>query len=298
MNSNIEIINYARFRNLIVTTAPLERLHDGMRWAEGPVYFADTNTLIFSDLPNDRLMAWTGSGVSVLRSPSNVANGNARDREGRLITCESGARRLTRTEHDGRVFVLVDSFEGRKLNSPNDVVVSADGIIWFTDPDYGLLSNYTGRRGERELNANNVFRFDALNSTLTVATNTMVKPNGLAFSPDESVLYVADSGRTHDPEGPHHIIAFDVKSGILSNRRPFATVDPGIPDGICVDEDGRVWSSAADGVHCFDIDGELIGKIRLPETVSNVAFGGPNRDRLFITTATSLYAIYLSVGAP
>lgn len=295
MSPEFEILNYKRFRNCIVANARIELLHSGMRWGEGPVFFRDGDFLLWSDIPNNRILRWVeGCGVSVYRSPSNHANGNTRDLQGRLISCESGARRLTRTEHDGRITVLAESYDGKRLNSPNDVVVKSDGSIWFSDPDYGILSDYTGDRAESEIGCNHVFRLDPATGELAPVVSDMVKPNGLAFSPDESILYVADTGGSHDPSGPHHIVRWDVKDGReLQSPQVFAAVSPGASDGFRVDEDGNVWTSAGDGVHCIAPDGELLGKIHFPEVTTNLTFGGPKRNRLFVTAATSLYAVYV-----
>jgi gluconolactonase len=294
LSAYFEIINYKRFRPSIVGAARLELLHSGMLWAEGPVYFADGEYLLFSDIPSNRILRWVeGAGVTVYRSPSNFSNGNTRDKQGRLITCESGARRVTRTEYDGRITVLADNFQGKRLNSPNDVVVRSDGTIWFTDPPYGILSDYTGDKADSELGVNNVFCLDPSSGELTVATGEMVKPNGLAFSPDEKILYVADTGISHQQDGPHHIMKWDVDGKRLSNPKVFATIEPGVSDGFRVDSDGQVWTSAADGVHCYAPDGELIGKLLVPEVVSNLTFGGRKRSRLFITTASRLYSIFV-----
>ncbi|BBK43304.1 gluconolactonase [Allostella vacuolata] len=295
MNPEFEIIDFKRFRLSVVANARIERLHTGMRWAEGPVWFADGQYLLWSDIPNNCILRWVeGAPATVFRYPAMNANGNTRDRQGRLVTCESGGRRVTRTEHDGTITVLVDRHLGRRLNSPNDVVVKSDDTVWFTDPDYGILSDYTGDKAESEIGANNVFRYDPHRGDLTVATDSLGKPNGLAFSPDESILYVADSSASHDPDGAHHILAFDVGAGgLLTGRRVFAAVSPGIPDGLRVDTTGHVWTSAGDGVHCIAPDGVLIGKIRFPEVVTNLAFGGPKRNRLFVTAASSLYAVHV-----
>ncbi|CAM5761882.1 SMP-30/gluconolactonase/LRE family protein [Bosea minatitlanensis] len=295
MSPEFEIIDHKRFRSAIVANARVELIHSGMRWSEGPVYFADGDYYLWSDIPNDRMLRWVdGGGVSVFRSPSNHANGNTRDRQGRLVTCEHGGRRVTRTEPDGSITVLADRFQGKRLNSPNDVVVKSDDTVWFTDPDYGILSDYTGNRGEGELGANHVFRLDPATGELESATAAMIKPNGLAFSPDESILYIADTSITHDPEGHHHIMAWDVVDGRkLANPRVFAVIEPGISDGFRVDADGNVWTSAGDGVQCYAPDGALIGKIRLPEQCVNLTFGGPKRNRLFIACASSVYAVYV-----
>lgn len=297
MSPEFEIIDYERFRMCLVANARLECLHSGMRWPEGPVYFADGDYLLWSDIPNNRIMRWVeGGSVSIYRYPADNANGNTRDRQGRLITCESGARRVTRTEYDGTITILADRFNGKRLNSPNDVVVKSDDTIWFTDPDYGILSDYTGNKAKSELGVNHVFRLDPRNNVLTAATADMVKPNGLAFSPDETILYVADTSISHDPQGNHHILAWDVIDGKrLANSRVFAVVTPGVSDGFRVDIEGNIWTSAGDGVHCYAPDGVLIGKIHLPEVCTNLTFGGRKRNRLFMTCASSLYAVYVGI---
>ena len=295
MAPEIEIINYERFRPYLVGSARLETVHTGMRWPEGPVYFADGDYYLWSDIPNNRIMRWVeGSGVSIYRAPSHHANGNCRDLQGRLITCESGARRLTRTELNGSITVLADHYLGKRLNSPNDVVVRADGTIWFTDPDYGILSDYTGDKAKSEIGTCHVFCYDPVLGELTSATDQMKKPNGLAFSPDQSILYVADTSSSHDQAGDHHIEAWDVDGKDLKNRRVFAVITPGVSDGFRVDIDGNVWTSAGDGVQVFATDGELIGKIRLPEVCTNLVFGGPKRNRLFMTCAASVFTLYVS----
>ncbi|WP_158044459.1 SMP-30/gluconolactonase/LRE family protein [Skermanella pratensis] len=296
MDRAFEIID-ERFKRYALGNVFVERLHTGMRWAEGPVWFGDAGQLLWSDIPNNRIMRWVeGGGVSVFRSPSNFSNGNTRDRQGRLVTCEHGARRVTRTEHDGTVTVLADSYQGRRLNSPNDVVVKSDGSVWFTDPPYGILTDYEGHRSEMEQDGCHVYRIDPETGQVTVAADDFDKPNGIAFSPDEHILYVADTGASHSKDGPHHIRAFTVsQSGSLSGGEVFATISPGLADGFRLDTDGNVWTSAGDGVHCYSPNGDLIGKVLVPEVVSNLAFGGPKRNRLFITATTSLYGVY--VGA-
>ncbi|OHV79598.1 SMP-30/gluconolactonase/LRE family protein [Ensifer sp. LCM 4579] len=288
-------IDDPRFAHLIVGSARLEELYSGCRWAEGPVWFSDANQLVWSDIPNQRMLRWTPEGgVSVFRQPSSFANGHTRDRQGRLISCEHGTRRVTRTEIDGSIRTLAESFDGRRLNSPNDVVVRSDGTIWFTDPTYGILSDYEGYRAEPEQEGRNVYRLDPETGELAAVATDFNQPNGLAFSPDETILYVADSGASHDDALPRHIRAFDVVDGRLANGRVFATIDKGIPDGIRTDTAGNLWSSAGDGVHCFAPDGVRIGKIFVPQTVANLTFGGPRRNRLFIAATTSLYAIYVT----
>lgn len=295
MQKEISILNFQRFRPYVVANAPLERLHTGMMWAEGPVWFADLGILLLSDIPAEQILLFAkGQPPVVFRQQSGNANGNTRDRQGRLLTCESGNRRVVRTELDGRQTVLADSYAGKRLNSPNDIVVRSDDTVWFTDPDYGILSDYTGNKAPSELGRCCVFRLDPRSGQLSIATDELEKPNGLAFSRDERILYVADSGATHRPGGPHEIVAFDVSDdGSLGNRRTFAVIEPGVPDGFRIDVDGNIWTSAADGVHCIAPDGETIGKIAIPEIVTNLTFGGPKRNRLFITAASSLYSIYV-----
>ena len=287
-----------RFAAYTIPIVFLEKLHTGMRWAEGPVWFGDHHCLIFSDLPNNRLMRWdeaTGQ-VTTFRSPSSFANGNTRDRQGRLVTCEHRDRRVTRTELDGGITVIADRYRGKRLNSPNDIVVKSDGTIWFTDPSYGISAEYEGGKAESEIGSCNVYRFDPSDGSLKVVVDDFHRPNGLAFSPDESTLYIADSGFWPNPEAPHHIRAFQVAAdGGLRGSRVLAEVSPGIPDGFRVDVEGNIWTSAGDGVQCFTPGGDLIGKIPVPEKVSNVCFGGPTRDRLFICGHTSLYSIHVNV---
>ena len=289
-------VAHPSFRMMLLANGWVEKLHGGMLWAEGPVWFADGDYLLWSDIPNDRIMQYVpGMGVRVFRSPAQHSNGNTRDREGRLITCEHGGRRVSRTERDGTVTTLVDKYQGKRLNSPNDVVVKSDGTIWFTDPDYGIMSDYEGHKGESEIGANYVYRFDPRDGSLSVVAEDFGKPNGIAFSADERTLYIADTALSHDPNGAHHIRAFDVVGDRkLANGRIFAEITPGCADGFRLDSDGNIWTSAGDGVHCIDPKGVLLGKIRIPETVSNLCFGGAKRNRLFITATTSLYAVYVA----
>jgi gluconolactonase len=283
-----------RFRYLTVGSAALDGLYSGCRWAEGPVWFADLNCLLWSDIPNERIMRYSQDGdVSVFRTGSQFTNGNTRDRQGRLVSCQHGGRRVVRTEIDGSMTVLADSYQGKRLNSPNDVVVKSDGSVWFTDPTYGILSNYEGFKSEPEQATRNVYRIDPATGEVTVVCDDFGQPNGLAFSPDESKLYIADSASSHDTNWPRHIRVFDVVDGkTLANGRVFCSTDNGLPDGFRVDVDGNIWTSAADGVHCFSPQGTLLGKILVPQTVANVTFGGPRGNRLFITATKSLYAVY------
>ncbi|HIM56877.1 MAG TPA: SMP-30/gluconolactonase/LRE family protein [Candidatus Latescibacteria bacterium] len=290
-----------RFARYKLPNAALEMLWTGGRWLEGPVWFGDGRYLLFSDIPNNRILKWeeeTGA-VSVFRKPSNNTNGNTRDRQGRLISCEHDTRRVTRTEHDGSIAVLIDEFDSRPLNAPNDVVVKSDGSVWFTDPGYGILMDYEGHRAEFELDTS-VYRLDPESGDAAAVADDFSKPNGLCFSPDESLLYIVDTGRSDGPEHPTHIRVFDVVDGIrLTNGRVFADMDPGSSDGIRADRDGNIWSGACwggegyDGVHCYHPDGTLIGRIHLPAPCSNLCFGGARRNRLFMTVSQSLFAVYV-----
>ncbi|WKX74014.1 SMP-30/gluconolactonase/LRE family protein [Streptomyces sp. XD-27] len=276
----------------------LERLYQDCRWAEGPLYLPAWRQVIWSDIPNDRMLRWdeaTGT-VGLFRSPAGHSNGNTLDREGRLITCEQGNRRVTRTEHDGAITVIADRFEGKRLNSPNDATVRSDGSIWFSDPDFGITSDYEGHRAESEIGACNVYRVDPGTGQVRLVADGFGGPNGLVFSLDEQQLYVSDTRAGH-------IRVFDVREdGTLSDGKVFAEATDGVArfDNIRFDKDRRLWAAAmAGGVHCYDPDGTLIGRIRVPEPVSNIAFGGPKNNRLFITATTTLYSLVMSVtGAP
>lgn len=280
-----------RFARFFMGNAPVKRLATGFDWVEGPVWFGDMGCLLFSDIPNNKILRWSPDGVSVFRQPSNYANGHTRDRQGRLISCEHGTRRVTRTEWDGSITVIADSFEGKRLNSPNDVVVATDGAIWFTDPHYGIQTDYEGFRGEQELPCN-VYRVDPAGGIEAVITDINC-PNGLAFSPDETRLYVADTGRMFSQD-TRHILRFDMVDGRPRNGRPFHIIAVGAADGIRLDSDGNLWSSAGDGVRCLSPDGVLLGLVRVPEGVSNLCFGGRAKHQLFITATTSLYSVVLN----
>ena len=292
----VEILD-PRFGTYVMFNAPLKKLASGFDWAEGPVWMGDWNCLLFSDIPNNRILRWSqDQGLQTYRDPSNFSNGHTRDRQGRLVSCEHGGRRVTRTEWDGTIKVLADSYQGKRLNSPNDVVVTTDGAIWFSDPHYGIGTNYEGYKADQELPCH-VYRIDPGTGGLEAVLTDFNCPNGLCFSPDERLLYVADTGRMYHPD-PQHIRVFDMGSGRPRGGRIFHTISPGCADGIRVDSEGNLWSSAGDGVHCLAPDGTLLGRIKVPEIVSNVCFGGRARQQLFITATTSLYAISLNrVGA-
>jgi gluconolactonase len=282
-----------RFKVCVKTAARLEHLYEGCRWAEGPAYFPAHRALVWSDIPNDRMLRYdeaTGD-VGVFRSPAGYTNGHTVDGQGRLVSCEQGNRRVTRTEHDGSITVLADAYEGKRLNSPNDVVVRSDGAVYFTDPAYGIESDYEGHKGEMEQSGCFVFRVDPITGALTLVADDMDRPNGLAFSLDERLLYVSDTG------SPKNMRLFDVADdGSLAGGREFAKCTVGGFDGFRLDDSGRIWTSAGDGVHCYDPDGTLIGKVLVPEGVANVAWGWPKRNRLYICATTSLYAVLLAVN--
>jgi len=285
-----------RFEQLRIYQGVVERLWTGGRWLEGPVWFGDGRFLIFSDIPNNRMLRWTEETgeVTVFRTSANNSNGNTRDRQGRLLSCEHLTRRVTRTEHDGKITVLLDRFDGRRLNAPNDIVVKSDGSVWFTDPGYGILGNYEGDKAPLEL-PRNVYRVDSDSGRAAAVIGDMDRPNGLCFSPDESLLYVVDVGE---------IRVFDVVGDSVTNGRRFVDMSPGGSDGIRVDTEGNLWSAAQgggegfDGVHCYASDGTLLGRIHLPEGCANLTFGGIKKNRLFMTASSSLYSLYVeALGA-
>lgn len=285
-----------RFHALIAHQEDVAKLAGGCRWSEGAVYMPAGRYLVWSDIPNDRMLRYdeTDDSVSVFRQPCGHANGNTLDLQGRMVSCEHSGRRVSRTEHDGSVTTLADRFEGKKLNSPNDVVVKSDGTIWFSDPTYGIDSDYEGRAAKSEIGASNVYRIDADGSVTAVVTDR-VRPNGLAFSPDESVLYVADTGASHVEGLPLTIHAYPVSGNTLGAPALFATCPRGAFDGFRVDVQGNVWTSAGRDVFCYAPDGTHLGTIKVGETVANVCFGGPQRNRLFIAARTSLYSVHLRV---
>ena len=287
-------IHDPRFRHYVLPNAPLVKLGEGFAWLEGPVWFADQECLLVSDIPGDRILRWTESGgISVFRQPSGFANGHTRDRQGRLLGCSHRRRCITRTELDGAITVLADHYEGKRLSSPNDIVCRSDGTIWFSDPHYGINTDYEGGKQTPELPPA-LYRLDPRDGSLRVMAGDFDGPNGVCFSPDERLLYVSESGPQFAPAPVRHIRVFDVldDGARLSQGRVFHTVEPGFADGFRCDVDGNIWSSAADGVHCIAPDGRLLGRIKVPFTVSNLTFGGRNRARLFICASHTLFAIY------
>ena len=289
-----------RFEKYWLKLSAVERLTTGLRWAEGPVYFGDGRYLLCSDIPNNRILKWEEEtcAVSIFRKPSNFANGHTRDRQGRLISCEHGGRRVTRTEYDGSITVLIDSFEGKRLNSPNDVVVKSDGSIWFSDNGAGIRGNYMGDKAPKEM-PYRVYRLDPASGELAIAVGDMERPNGLCFSPDEKRLYVVDT-----PDGTRTTHVYDIVDGKAANGRLFFDGTPGFADGIRCDTEGNVWCGFSggpgqDGVAVFAPDGTLIGRILLPERCANLCFGGRKRNHLFMTASQSVYAVYVEAqGVP
>lgn len=294
LQSGIEVIE-ERFRDLVSDVSEVRRHWKGAEWSEGAAYLPRQNVVVWSDIPNNRMLQFNPdtNETTVFREPSNFTNGNTIDREGRLVTATHLTHCVSRTEHDGTVTVLVDRYEGKRLNSPNDVVVKSDGTIWFTDPPYGILSNREGEQRDSELEGNHVYRLDPNTGDLSIVADSMDRPNGLAFSPGESKLYVSDTGT------PGNLSVFDVENcgTRISNQREFVKLSPGVSDGFRCDVHGNVWTSAGDGIQCFSPEGELLGKIHVPELrCANCCFGGPDRKTLYIAGDTSLYSIDLAVA--
>lgn len=291
-----------RFRRSVKIDEPIEQLWTGGRWTEGPVYAPAFRCLVWSDIPNDRRLRWDECSGAVGDFRSNqgaYTNGSTLDRQGRMVACEHGTRSVTRIEHDGSITTLAERFEDKRFNSPNDVVVKSDDSIWFTDPAYGIESDYEGFQAEPEIDGEHVYRIDPKTGLCARVADDFACPNGLAFSLDEKTLFIADSGGTRYPSGERHIRAFSVADdGGLSGGKVFAECETGVFDGFRIDNRDRIWTSAGDGVHCYDPDGGLIGKVFVPEEVSNLCFGGPKRNRLFITASTSLYSVLLATSGP
>ena len=291
-----------RFRRSVKLDEPIERLWTGGRWTEGPVYAPAFRSLIWSDIPNDRRLRWDECSGSVgdYRSDKGAyTNGSTLDRQGRMVCCEHGTRSVTRVEHNGSITVLAERYQAKRFNSPNDVVVKSDGSVWFTDPAYGIESDYEGFAAAPEIDGEHVYRLDPATGACTRVADDFACPNGLAFSLDERILYIADSGATRYPSGERHIRAFRVEDdGRLTGGAVFAECETGVFDGFRLDDQGRIWTSARDGVHCYHPDGGLIGKIFVPEEVSNLCFGGLKRNRLFITASTSVYTVLLATSGP
>ena len=287
-----------RFTALVFENVQVEKLWTGARWSEGPAYVPAGHYLLFSDIPNDRVMRFDemSGAVTLFSDNCGFQNGRTLDRAGRVVSCEHGGRRVSRIDHDGSTANLASSYEGKRLNSPNDVVVKSDGSIWFTDPTYGIDSDYEGHHAISEIGGSYVYRIDPQSDEITVVATDFAKPNGLAFNHNETQLFVSDTGLSHDPDGPRHIRVLDVAAdgkSLTAGGAVFATCDAGVFDGFRFDKAGNIWTSAGDGVHCYAPDGCLLGKINLPEAAANVEFGGPKRNRLYICATQSLYSVYL-----
>ena len=289
-----EIENQPQFEKYL-TTKEFTKIHSGMKWAEGPCYIKSHKKLYFSDIPNNHLLSWDGSNVKIEKDPSNFINGNTEDLEGNLISCSHGGRCIYKTDINGNTTTLVDKYLDKKLNSPNDVVVKSDGSIWFTDPPYGILSDYEGYKGDMEYGACYVFRYDPKENNLEVVSKDFLKPNGLAFSVNEDKIYIADSGGSHDVNAPNQIMVYDViENRILKNGKVFHKFNPFFADGFRVDKDDNVWTSAGKGIKCFSPQGEVIGQLLLPDLVANLTFGGENNNILYVTSSSNLYSMELN----
>jgi gluconolactonase len=285
-----------RFKTILLSDSKLEKLATGATWSEGPAYLEAEDAVVWSDIPGNRLLKFSHEdGLSEFLKPSHFQNGHTLDLEGRLLACSHGERAVVRLEHDGAWTNLVGHHAGKRLNSPNDIVVKSDGTIWFTDPDYGLIQPHEGYGGTQEQPGCYVYRFDPVTLEIAAVVTDMPKPNGLAFSPDEKTLYVTDTGRSHDPNANHHIRAYDVlENRRCENGRVFAVIEPGLPDGFRLDVQGWIYTSSQDSVQIFTPDGTRLGKIFVPETIGNLTFGGPEKNRLHIAATSSLYMIQLN----
>ncbi len=298
MTNPVRLVRDGRFDSLVPPDAALRRLADGYIWAEGPVWLPGEDALLWSDIPNNRVLRWNAADGAVTEHfrPADFANGHTLDHDGTVLACEHGTRRVARYERDGTRTAIVDRFEGKRFNSPNDLVVASDGAIWFTDPPYGIVSNREGYKADSELNACFVFRLDRTTGELAIVSDALVDPNGLAFSPDERTLYVSDTSRARVELGFHHILAFDVVDGRrLANARRFKVIEPGISDGLRVDVEGNVWTSAGDGIHVLAPDGTELGRILTPEPAANCTFGGRDGRTLFITATSTLWSIDVGI---
>jgi gluconolactonase len=291
------VVRDGRFEALVPADAVLTWLADGAIWAEGPVYLPDDDAVVWSDVRGNVVRRWSAaSGSTELHRPSDFANGHTLDHDGRILACEHGPRRVSRYEPDGSRTTIVDRFEGKRLNSPNDIVVASDGALWFTDPPYGILDDNEGYKADSELGGCYVFRLDRVTGELAVMSDDLVHPNGLAFSPDESTLYVSDTSIARIPGGNHHILAFDVVDRRrLASPRVFAVIEPGVSDGMRVDVEGNVWTSSGDGVQVYDAAAVELGRILLPEEAANCTFGGSDGRRLFITATSTLWSIDVGI---
>jgi gluconolactonase len=291
------IVRDPRFERLVPADSELLWLADGDIWAEGPVYVPRDDSIVWSDVRRNLVRRWSAAdGASDLIRPSDFANGHTLDHDGRILACEHGPRRVSRYELDGSRTTVVDRYEGKRLNSPNDIVVASDGAIWFTDPPYGILDDNEGYKADSELGGCFVFRLDRTNGELSVATDFLVHPNGLAFSPDERTLYVSDTSIARSGGSNHHIVAFDVVDGRrLESPRIFKVIEPGLSDGFRLDVEGNIWTSAGDGIQVFDADAVELGRILLPEEASNCTFGGPDGQRLYVTATSTLWSIEVGI---
>jgi gluconolactonase len=291
------VVSDPRFEALVPADAVVRRLADGAIWAEGPVYLPDDDAVVWSDVRGNVVRRWSeGDGSTEVFRPSDFANGHTLDHDGRILACEHGPRRVSRYEPDGSRTTIVDRFEGKRLNSPNDIVVASDGAIWFTDPPYGILDDNEGYKADSELGGCFVFRLDRVTGELAVMSDDLVHPNGLAFSPGETTLYVSDTSIARIPGGNHHIMAFDVVDlRRLASPRIFAVIEPGVSDGMRVDVEGNLWTSSGDGVQVYDAAAVELGRILLPEEAANCTFGGPDGKRLFITATSTLWSIDVSI---
>jgi len=288
------ITNSPLFESYLITKN-FNKIHSGMKWAEGPCYIKEHKNLYFSDIPNNQLLSWDGKSVKIEKNPSNFINGNTEDLNCNLISCSHGGRCIYKTDKNGKTEILVNEYLGKKLNSPNDVVVKSDGTIWFTDPNYGIMSDYEGYKADMEYGGCYVFRFDPKDSSLTVVSKDFIKPNGIAFSVNEDKLYIADSAGSHDINASSHIKVYDIVEGqYLKNKKIFYKFNPFFSDGFRVDKDDNVWTSAGKGIKCINPQGEVIGQLLLPDLVANLTFGGEDSNILYVTASSNLYSMELN----